>query len=70
MRHIAPVIGVQWTLAGVEDEAINARAIDGGGEAVDLRLCWRVPCKIHCLVADTGAIATSRVGLRRDDIEG
>jgi hypothetical protein len=70
MRHIAPVVRVQWTLTGVEDEVVDARAIDGGREAVDLRLCWSVPYKIHGTVTDTGTTAISRIGLRRDGIEG
>lgn len=29
VRHIAPVVCVGWPLAGVEDEAVDSRAVDG-----------------------------------------
>ena len=51
MRHVAPVVGVQWSLTRVEDEAIRASAIDGRRETVDLGLCWCVPAEVYSLIA-------------------
>nr|POF16445.1 serine/threonine-protein kinase chk1 [Quercus suber] len=51
--HVAPVVRVQGSLAGIEDEAINTCAIDDRLQVVDLGLERGMPVKIHGRVALT-----------------